>query len=210
MKKVRNFAFALLGVVLVIGLAGVGFYLGGNKGGHGVNTAGVNPQGAAAAGGAAAQPSSSPQPAAGPVQQSVFEKLVQEANIVTCGKTFAALGNGMSRNFDYTAQSRWDSRSANDHSVVSLVALKPIAPGGAIGGGTIFAAPVGGSCEGEVVRVTPVPRSCPDVAAQLEKSNGQSGQLGELAVLSMPGGIEVMLLPFDKACVTVTVLKAAG
>ena len=201
MRKVRNFALALLGVVLVIGLAGVGFFLG-NKG-HG-----PNPQSAAVTAGH--EPASSPQPAAGPVQQSVFERQVQEAKLVACGKTFAALGNGMSRNFDYTVQSRWDSRSANDHAVASLVALKPQVAGGASGGGVIFAAPVAGSCEGEVVRVTPVARSCPDVAAQLEKSNGQAGPLGEMALMTMPGGVQVMLVPFDKACVTVTVLKAAG
>jgi len=220
MRKLRNFVFAVLGVVLVIVLAGLGFYFG--RGGHtqiaqggaaqGLGSQGIDAQGAAAPGREQAQPTSSPQPAAGPVQASVFEQQVREAKIVSCARMFSALGNGMTRNFDYTAQSRWDGRSANDHAIASMVALKPHAqaPGLQPDGGVIFAAPVGGACEGQVVRVTPVARACPDVAAQLAKSNGQSSPLGEMALMTMPGGVQVMLVPFDRACVTVTVLKTAG
>jgi hypothetical protein len=58
--------------------------------------------------------------------------------------------------------------------------------------------------------VTPVPRSCPDVAAKLTQSNGKNSSLGNLSVSAMPNGAQVMLIPNDKACVTVTVFRAAG
>ncbi|MCL2716975.1 MAG: hypothetical protein FWD68_21115 [Alphaproteobacteria bacterium] len=147
-------------------------------------------------------------PAQGP---SVFEDHVKKSGIVACARVFTGLGARMTNNVSYAAQSQWDSKAGNRHAIQALVALKP-APGGAEGqadGGIVFAAPVGGSCEGHLVRVTPVSSSCGEVAAELAKSSGSNRPLGDLSVSAMPNGSQVMLIPFEKACVTVTVLRAA-
>jgi len=166
-----------------------------------------------------AQSASSPQPAAGPQSgatppaqpPSVFEDHVRQAKIVTCARMFTALGRGMSDNFNFSAQSQWDSKAGNAHAIQSLVAMKPApnAPTQQLDAGIVFAAPIGAGCEGHLVRVTPVTSSCQDVAAQLAKSEGKNTPLGDLSVSNMPNGAQVMLIPFEKSCVTMTVLRAA-
>jgi len=143
--------------------------------------------------------------------QTLFDEHIRKGNIVTCAGTFSGLGREMSENFSYTVQSQWDAKAGNDHAIQSLVALtpRPGAPTRQPDAGVVFAAPVGSACEAQVVRVTPVARSCQDVAAQLARSKGQNSSVGDLSLSTMPGGAQVMLIPFDAACVTVTVLKRA-
>ncbi|WP_461345241.1 hypothetical protein [Bradyrhizobium sp. USDA 4451] len=177
------------------------------------------------------QEAQTPAAAAVPPQQAgqqptVFDDQARQANIVTCANLFGTLGRGLAMNSNYTAQSQWDAKAGNSHSVQSLVALAPNqapqgnqasqgnqAPQGTAvqqAAGIVFAAPVGSSCEGNLVRVTPRAESCPTVAAELAKLNGQTGALGELATIALPNGAQVVLLPFGNACVAVTALRLAG
>ncbi|WP_172627074.1 hypothetical protein [Bradyrhizobium ivorense] len=153
-----------------------------------------------------------PPPAAGQQQATVFDDHARQANITTCANLFGRLGRGVTVNSTYTAKSQWDSRAGNVHSVQSLVALSQTAPNNTTqpAAGVVFAAPVGSGCEGNLVRVTPNPQSCPAVAAELAKLNGQSGALGELSTLMLPNGAQVMLIPVGNACVAVTALRIAG
>lgn len=146
-------------------------------------------------------------------QPTVFDDHAKQGNIVTCANVFATLGRGVAVNSTYTAQSQWDQKAGNAHSVQSLVALTPNqAPqnNAQRAAGIVFAAPVGSSCEGNLVRVTPSAESCPAVAAELAKLHGQSGTLGDLATLALPNGALVMLIPFGNACVAVTAMRIAG
>ena len=154
-----------------------------------------------------------PQPAAAQQQQpTVFDEHARQGNIVTCANLFGTLGRGLTPNSTYTAQSQWDSKAGNVHSVQSLVALNQTAPNNTNqpAAGVVFAAPVGSACEGNLVRVTPSPESCPAVAAELAKLNGQNGTLGDLATITLPNGAQIMLIPFGNACVAVTALRVAG
>ncbi|MBR0874055.1 hypothetical protein JQ633_27100 [Bradyrhizobium tropiciagri] len=145
-------------------------------------------------------------------QPTVFDDHARQGNIVTCANVFGTLGRGLAVNSTYTAQSQWDQKAGNAHSVQSLVALTPSQnPQNAQrAAGIVFAAPVGSSCEGNLVRVTPSAESCPAVAAELAKLHGQSGTLGDLATLALPNGAQVMLIPFGNSCVAVTALRVAG
>ncbi|MES5486940.1 hypothetical protein QMZ05_29660 [Bradyrhizobium sp. INPA03-11B] len=156
-------------------------------------------------------------------QPTVFEEHARQGNIVTCANLFGTLGRGLAMNSNYTAQSQWDAKAGNSHSVQSLVSLAPNqgnqvpqgnqAPQGNTAqqaAGIVFAAPVGSACEGNLVRVTPRTESCSTVAAELAKLNGQSGALGELATIALPNGAQVVLIPFGNACVAVTALRVAG
>ncbi|WP_050423464.1 hypothetical protein [Bradyrhizobium tropiciagri] len=157
-------------------------------------------------------------------QPTVFDDQARQANIVTCANLFGTLGRGIAMNSNYTAQSQWDAKAGNAHSVQSLVALAPNqaaqgnqgnqAPQGNAANqqaaGIVFAAPVGSSCEGNLVRVTPRAENCSTVAAELAKLNGQSGALGELATVALSNGAQVVLIPFGNACVAVTALRIAG
>jgi hypothetical protein len=147
-------------------------------------------------------------------QPTVFDEHARQGNIATCANLFGTLGRGLATNSNYTAQSQWDAKAGNSHSVQSLVALAPNqAPQGSAAqraAGIVFAAPVGSSCEGNLVRVTPSAESCPTVAAELAKLNGQNGTLGDLATIALPNGAQVVLIPFGNACVAVTALRVAG
>ncbi|MCC8982612.1 hypothetical protein [Bradyrhizobium acaciae] len=147
-------------------------------------------------------------------QPTVFDDQARQGNIVTCANLFGTLGRGLAMNSNYTAQSQWDAKSGNSHSVQSLVALAPNqAPQGNTvqqAAGIVFAAPVGSSCEGNLVRVTPRAENCSTVAAELAKLNGQTGALGELATMALPNGAQVVLIPLGNACVAVTALRIAG
>jgi hypothetical protein len=147
-------------------------------------------------------------------QPTVFDDHARQGNIVTCANLFGTLGRGLATNSTYTAQSQWDAKAGNSHSVQSLVALtpSPATPSSAAqqAAGIVFAAPVGSSCEGNLVRVTPRTESCPTVAAELAKLNGQNGALGDLSTIALPNGAQVVLIPFGNACVAVTALRVAG
>ncbi|WP_143201872.1 hypothetical protein [Bradyrhizobium sp. NAS96.2] len=158
-------------------------------------------------------------------QPTVFDEHARQGNVVTCANLFGTLGRGLAMNSNYTAQSQWDAKAGNSHSVQSLVALAPNqgpqnqasqgnqAPQGNTAqqaAGVVFAAPVGSACEGNLVRVTPRAENCSTVAAELAKLNGQSGALGELATIALPNGAQVVLIPFGNACVAVTALRVAG
>lgn len=149
-------------------------------------------------------------------QPTVFDEHARQGNIVTCANLFGTLGRGLAMNSNYTAQSQWDAKAGNSHSVQSLVALAPNQPSQATpatnqqAAGIVFAAPVGSSCEGNLVRVTPRTENCSTVAAELAKLNGQTGALGELATMALPNGAQVVLIPLGNACVAVTALRVAG
>lgn len=156
---------------------------------------------------------SAPPPQAGQ-QPTVFDDHARQGNIVTCANLFGTLGRGLAMNSNYTAQSQWDAKAGNSHSVQSLVALAPNQPpqdsANQQAAGIVFAAPVGSSCEGNLVRVTPRAENCSMVAAELAKLNGQNGALGQLATIALPNGAQVVLVPFGNACVAVTALRVAG
>jgi hypothetical protein len=157
----------------------------------------------------AAQPSNDAATQAQPA--SVFDQHAQQGNIKTCAKVFGVLGRLVAADSKYTAQTQWDSNAGNDHSVESLVALE----GGAgnptqQAAGVVYAAPVGETCEGAFVRVTPTNSNCQAVATELGRLNGKGAALGNLGVINMENGTQVMLVPFGNACIAVSTLRASG
>jgi len=147
-------------------------------------------------------------PAAAP---TVFEDHAKQAKIGACGNVFAALGRGVAADASYSAQSQWNTSAADAHSIEAIVALNGSpSTQGLPAAGVVFASPVGRSCEGTLVRVTPVKASCQAVGTELVNQKGQTGAIGELPLVTMPNGAQVMLVPLDDNCVAVTSLRAAG
>jgi hypothetical protein len=168
-----------------------------------------------------------PQPAAQPQQQTtqqqgpqgqpaqpptVFDEHVRQGKIVKCANVFGALGRLVAAGSTYSVKTNWNSDAGDAHAVQSIVALSNVNPAnaGQRAAGVVFAAPVGGSCEGTLVRVIPTTDNCQVVAAELAKQNGQTGVLGDMALMTMPNGAQVMLVPSGNACVAVSVLQGAG
>lgn len=155
----------------------------------------------------------SQKPAAAPQAPpaTVFEDHARQAKMTTCAKVFDGLGRGVAADATYTAQTQWDNKAANSHSVQSLVALSGSGNNpGARAAGIVFAAPIGQSCEGTLVRVTPTEASCQAIAADLLKANGQKGALGDLELVALANGAQVMLVPFGNSCIAITAMRAAS
>ncbi|MCL2713571.1 MAG: hypothetical protein FWD68_02990 [Alphaproteobacteria bacterium] len=140
--------------------------------------------------------------------ESVFDQQIREGRIDTCAKVFGVLGRGLTDGYSYAVRSQWNAQAVNGHAIQSLVALRHPSVQ-QTGAGIVFTAPVGRSCEGSVVRVTPIQKNCVEVAADLAKSNGRNIPLGDLPLVAMPNGSQIMLLPSDRICISVTVLRAA-
>jgi hypothetical protein len=157
---------------------------------------------------AAAQPPVAPPPGQAP---SVFDEHARQGKIVTCANVFGALGRGVAGDSFFTAKTQWDSKAGDTHAVESIVALdgEPTNPNQKAAG-VVFATPNGHSCEGTLVRVTPTKDNCATMAAALAKINGQTGVLGNLTVMALPNGAQVVLVPFGEACVAVTTLRASS
>jgi len=154
------------------------------------------------------QPQAGVAQAAASMSESVFDQQIREGRIETCATVFGVLGRGLTDGYSYSVRSQWNGEAVNGHAIQSLVALKhPSAH--QTGAGIVFTAPVGSSCEGSLVRVTPIPKNCTEVAADLVRSNGRNNPLGDLPLVLMPNGTQIMLVPADRTCISVTVLRAA-
>jgi hypothetical protein len=159
------------------------------------------------------QPAAAPQPAAATTATgTVFDEHVKQAKIGACGNVFSALGRGVAADASYAAQTQWDTKAVDAHAVESIVALSAgPSTQGMPAAGVVFTAPVGRSCEGTLVRVTPVKASCQAVATQLvDQEKGQAGMLGDLPLVSLPNGARVVLMSIDGNCVAMTSLRAVG
>ncbi|MGO4128566.1 hypothetical protein AB4Z01_29525 [Inquilinus sp. YAF38] len=143
---------------------------------------------------------------------TVFDEHVKQAKIGACGNVFSALGRGVAADASYSVQTQWNTKAADAHAVESIVALAGgPSTQGLPAAGVVFTAPVGRSCEGTLVRVTPVKASCQAVATQLvDQEKGQTGMLGDLPLVSLPNGARVVLMPIDGNCVAMTSLRAVG
>jgi hypothetical protein len=166
---------------------------------------------------AAAQPAPAAQPtpespaSAGQPAPTVFDEQARQGQLATCAKVFGALGRGLAADAAFTARTQWDSKAADAHSVQSIVALSRGSGDSALeSAGVVFTAPVGGACEGTMVRVTPANDNCQTLAAALGKLNGQSASLGDLALIALPNGAQIVLVPFGNACIAVTTLRTSG
>ncbi|TWS94451.1 hypothetical protein [Reyranella sp. CPCC 100927] len=145
-------------------------------------------------------------------QPTVFDEHAKQGKIAKCANVFGGLGRLVAAGSAYSAKSTWNAEAGDAHSVQSVVALSNVNPANPAqrAAGIVFAAPVGNACEGSLVRVTPTTDNCQVVAAELAKQNGQTGVLGDMTLMTMPNGAQVMLVPLANACVAVSVLQGAG
>jgi len=160
----------------------------------------------------AAQPAAPSQPAA-TQPPNVFDDHVHQGKITKCATVFGGLGRIVAGGATYSAKTSWHAEAGDAHAVQSIVALSnlnPANPQAQRAAGVVVAAPVGNACEGTLVRVVPTTDNCQLVAAELAKQNGQPGVLGDMTLMALPGGGQVMLVPLGSACVAVSVLQGAG
>lgn len=147
-----------------------------------------------------------------PKTPTQFEKHAAEANMGHCSRLFAMLGQSVVGNSAYAAQSKWNKQAAQNHLVESLVSIteNQTSESAIHAAGIVFTAPVGNSCEGTFVRVTPIKKTCQMIAESLIQLHAKSEMLGENQLMTMPNEARVMLVSFDNSCIAVTSLNAVG
>jgi len=154
------------------------------------------------------QPQAGLAQAAASTVESVFDQQIREGRIDTCATVFGVLGRGLTDGYSYAVRSQWNADAVNGHAIQSLVALRHPSEQ-QTGAGIVFTAPVGRSCEGSLVRVTAIQKDCAAVAADLARYKGRNNPLGDLPLVLMPNGTQIMLVPANKTCISVTVLRVA-
>lgn len=151
-------------------------------------------------------------PAAADAQksQTPFEAHVDQAKLKTCAGTFAELGKAAAASDEYMALSQWSQQEADVHSIQSIVGMAfKSDPTLSNGASIVFAAPVQGGCEGNLVRVVPSTQPCNVAVQSLGLANEQAVTLANVPIATTKAGANIIFLPSASGCVIVTVARGA-
>lgn len=141
------------------------------------------------------------------VPNSPFLAHAKEAGVKTCATVFPVLGQLLASGAEYTVQSEWNKKEPDQHPMQALVGLDYKTGGDTgLGAGLVFAAPNGSSCDGTMVRVTPIAMSCDSLPATFPKGSQLTRNLGKSSVyiLGNNGG-QALLLPSGASCIVLSV-----
>ncbi|WP_143271230.1 hypothetical protein [Bradyrhizobium brasilense] len=155
------------------------------------------PQGASQAAPAGADKQGAPGP-------SPFDENINRSGVKTCAKGYVGLGQGLlPLQSEFATLFQWNKENADAHSVQSLVGIRASDQNVA---GVIFAVPVGGVCEGQFVRVTPVATSCSAFAREMNPKSTVQANLGQIPVIATAEGLHVLLVPAGETACTVVLV----
>jgi hypothetical protein len=149
--------------------------------------------------------------AAAPSSARVFHEQATKLGVRRCANLFAGMGEVVSNGAAYTVQTQTGGAAPDGHGVQGVVGMTYNTPGyTAQAAGVVLAAPVGGKCEGQLVRVAPFQRTCKDVVGQLPAGSTVAGSLSGVPLYNLGGGQgQAMLVSSGDACVVVTVARGA-
>lgn len=135
-----------------------------------------------------------------------FHHHVVQAGSITCGAAFPAMGQLLTQGSQYMVQSRWNQQNPERHAMHALVGMRfdtPEHTGPAVG--YMVAAPVSGSCETGMIRITPFEQSCEEILRLFLRGSPMTARLQGLPTYAVADGSEVMTVPIGENCVTVSV-----
>ncbi|MDQ8754662.1 hypothetical protein RCO27_00325 [Sphingosinicella sp. LHD-64] len=126
-----------------------------------------------------------------------------------CANLLSALGQTVAYGSTYTVHTQAEPAAPDAHGVQGVVGMTYDTPGySGPAAGIVLAAPVGEGCEGQVVRVAPYQRACPDVVALLPAGSVQAGMLSGVPLYTLGGNQgQALLVASGGACVVVTVAQ---
>lgn len=146
------------------------------------------------------------------VPDSPFLTHAKEAGLKTCATVFPVLGQLLAEGAEYTVLSEWNGKEPDQHPVQALVGLdyKTGEPTGS-GAGLVFAVPNGSSCDGTMVRVTPIAASCDSLPATFPKGSQLTRNLGKSSVYALANnGGQALLLPSGASCIVLSVARVSA
>jgi len=162
---------------------------------------------------AAAAGDTSAAPAPADQQKTIFNEHVEQAGVTACKEIFPALGFVAASGSTFNATTSWSEKDPNDHSISSIVGMSFNSDQfRGSGASIIFSAPTPakGGCEGSFVRVVPVGVDCNTFAGTLPRESKLGTSLQGLPVITLPSGVQTVLLPSaGNGCVVLTTSRAA-
>ncbi len=141
-----------------------------------------------------------------------FTAKATAAGVKSCAATYGALGKVLTDGTQFMVQNQMGANDPDRHALHGLVGMtfhnsKDVGYSGPAAG-IVFAAPVQQGCQGTMVRVVPLERSCQDVVSFLPKGSEPEQPLEGLPVFSLGGGGQAMLLPSRQGCVVLSIARA--
>ena len=154
-----------------------------------------------------------PATAAPDQERTIFNEHIDQAGVTACREVFPALGFVAASGSTFNATTSWSEKDSNDHSIFSIVGMSFNSDQfRGNGASIIFSAPTPakGGCEGSFVRVVPVGVDCNTFAGTLPKESKLGPSLQGLPVITLPSGVQTILLPSaGNGCVVLTTSRAA-
>ena len=146
-------------------------------------------------------------------QKTIFSEHVEKAGVTACKDVFPALGFAAAAGSTFNATTSWSDKDPASHSISSIVGMR-FDTGQLKGSGAsfVFSAPTPAKdgCEGTFVRVVPVAQDCSSFAATLPKESTLGPSLQGLPVITLPSGVQTVLIPSaGNGCVVLTTSRAA-
>ncbi len=144
-----------------------------------------------------------------PAPQSLFVQHAQQAGIKACANAFPMLGDTLTNGASYAAETTWNKQAPDGHSIQSIVGMSYATPKyKAQAAGLIFASPVAGHCEGNMVRVAPFAQSCAEVAKTLSSGSTLARTLSGTPLYNLGGNSgQAALLSTGTGCTVISVVR---
>lgn len=160
----------------------------------------------AAAAPAMAQSADAQAPAADP-----FRDQADQLGVRRCADVFSALGRTVAWGSTFAVQTQAADAEPDAHSIQGVVGMTYSTPDySGQAAGIVSAAPAGGGCEGQLVRVAPFQRACPDVLELLPAGSEPAGELSGVPLYNLGDNQgQALLVSSGETCVVVTVAQGA-
>ena len=151
------------------------------------------------------------QQAVPPKPGNMFQQKAGELGAGRCVSVFAGLGQMVTQGASYTVQVEADKAAPDAHPLVGLVGMTYDTPGyRGQAAGFVLAAPVGQRCEGQLIRVAPMQRTCQQVVALLPRGSAVASNLSGMPLYNLGGNQgQALLVPNGSTCVVVTIGQGA-
>lgn len=148
----------------------------------------------------------------GPISSTapnIFLRQAGELRVNTCAGLYAALGNAAAEGSSYTARTEADRTAPDVHPVHGTVGMTynlPNMKGQAAA--LISAAPAGGKCEGQFVRIAPFQISCSQILRDFPKGSQPIGNLSGVPLYQLGGvGGQALTIPNGDSCIVISIVQ---
>lgn len=150
-------------------------------------------------------------PVASAAPASPFPAEAGKLGVRKCANVYSALGQMVSHGSNYAVRTQTEPTAPDAHTVHGLLGMTYSGPDhNGQAAGVVLAAPVGSSCEGQLVRVAPFEQPCADTVRLLPAGSAGVADLSGVPLYELGGNQgQALLVSSGTGCVVVTVARAA-